>query len=676
MKTRTIIAIVAVIATQPSFADDQSVDRVVVRYEGPQLWNGLRSDGFDISSDGRLIAMPMRGREGVGIWNTSTGAFVCQLDRAISRKVGAACLFFKDDKRIATYARQGRLTIWRVADGKPLSRIMIAPYEYHVRRQLTVAKRGGTVAIVNKMKRTIDVVDLDSGQLVSAVGFPKSIEEIEEIAFDSSGSFVVAIAKVEFKHVLFRFRLKDSKIVGRWALLDELVQGAVLSPHGTYCAVNGESFAEGEGNCYVRLIDMSTGREVHRLPMRLDTRISMAFSADESTLAVRNRTGDSIDLLAVESGRQTKSLHGVFHKVWSIRFASDGSTVGAVTSFGVRLWNTKTGKQFPTTDGIGIRVRLSMDSQGGVLASDSLRGVEVWNNDSKQILWRRPRSRCPIVSRDGDRIYMMTGRDIACHEIRTGDVIWTRSVSDQDFNVGTRRYSVEDRLGEVGPLVVSACETQFAVRTSEKMILVYDRDSDSVQRVKLSPNTRFGGIPVFSQGDKSQLSVPVHARGGLGLRIWNRKGGKFIPSVVDPLAHDETSGLAAAISANGRNCVVLGSDKYGDESAFIFQLEPRKLISTIHLKERRVAFGVTPEWQWPDVIAISSQGAHVAIATNDNSVYLFDGTNGKNTARLRHRHSCSCVSFSSNGRLLACSYTDGSIVVWRVGPTEREDTQM
>src|SRR5262249_22091346 len=70
---------------------------------------------------------------------------------------------------------------------------------------------------------------------------------------------------------------------------------------------------------------------------------------------------------------------------------------------------------------------------------------------------------------------------------------------------------------------------------------------------------------------------------------------------------------------------------------------------------------------WVTSVAVSSDGKHIASASGDGTVKLWDAVTGQEIRTLRgHAGEVTNVTFSPDGRLLASAGADGTVRLWRI----------
>jgi len=197
---------------------------------------------------------------------------------------------------------------------------------------------------------------LDRGQGVSAVS-----PDGKTIAFDDQGGFG-EIALLDTATGKKRFELKGHKSVN---------VALAFSP-------DGKQLASGGFERTVRIWDLATGRQLHKLDQTAMI-VRLAFSPDGKYLAVRIRDG-AVQLFDAAAGTKLASLTSPEGS--SLSFAPDSERLALAGADGtVRVWRTATGKELRCLARGAARCdSVAFSSDGKLLASGHMdRSVRLWD---------------------------------------------------------------------------------------------------------------------------------------------------------------------------------------------------------------------------------------------------------------------------------------------------------
>ncbi len=172
----------------------------------------------------------------------------------------------------------------------------------------------------------------------------------------------------------------------------DIVFAVAFSPDGGHLlSCSGGSFVKGvwgEGGDYtIRLWSLKTGKEVRQLgEQQKDWVMALAFSPDGKTAASGNRNKDTVvRLWNVETGKEIKQFKGHTGAMRSIAFSPDGAALAtAADDQTIRTWNVSTGKElkvFAGHRGVVNRVAYSADGKTLISASQDYT-IRTWNPEN------------------------------------------------------------------------------------------------------------------------------------------------------------------------------------------------------------------------------------------------------------------------------------------------------
>ena len=162
-----------------------------------------------------------------------------------------------------------------------------------------------------------------------------------------------------------------------------------FSPDGKMVAATGDAGGDG---AYVRLLDVSTGRERLTLqgPSGPAGFSSVRFSPDGATVAVAgsDTEGGTVILWDTATGRRLLTLKGHSEHVRPICFSPDGQTLASGSHDNtIKLWELATGRLLGTLEGhTGAVYDVRFSPDGKSLASASLdKTVKLWDVASGEV---------------------------------------------------------------------------------------------------------------------------------------------------------------------------------------------------------------------------------------------------------------------------------------------------
>lgn len=154
----------------------------------------------------------------------------------------------------------------------------------------------------------------------------------------------------------------------------EYISDLVFSP-------DGKILASSSRDRTIRLWNVDSGTELHKLTGHNTYIYSIAFSPDGSTLASGSENG-KIRLWDVNTGQYRVTLEGHRNAVRGIAFSPDGQTLASGSSdYTIRLWNAMTGLYRVTLEGHTNTVNSIVFSPDGktIVSGSSDRLVRMWN---------------------------------------------------------------------------------------------------------------------------------------------------------------------------------------------------------------------------------------------------------------------------------------------------------
>lgn len=397
----------------------------------------------------------------------------------------------------------------------------------------------------------------------------------------------------------------------RWAAMGSV--GAVaFSPDGSV-------LASGDSDGRVRLWEVSTGRELHRLSRHTDSVQSLAFSPDGQTLA--SGGDNSVWLWELRTGQPLHRLEGHSDAVRFLVFSPDGRTLASGgADKAVRLWEVSTGKALHRMEGLANPV-LAFSPDGKLLASGG-------DASSKTRFWEVASGREQNLERKA------AGKAFAPRK----DASWLR----EDLPVAVTRATLLRLQRPAEPvLVFSPDESLMATGGSDERVRVWhalngqelrrmEGHTHPVQSLAFSPDGRI----LASGGTDNTVRLWDVATGHA---LWRLEGNTSPVSAVAfaPGGHTLASG--------GSDTLVHLWDRYtGRESQRL--AEHRRAVRTL---------------------AFHPQGHLLASSGEDAAVILWNAVSGVPEQTLQGGTApVRCLAFSADGQYLAVGGDEKKVRVW------------
>jgi RNA polymerase sigma factor (sigma-70 family) len=350
---------------------DVATGKELPQFQGKRLGLGgawsygiLRS--FTFSPDNRMLAVG--GSDGkIHLWDVATAKEI-RLFEGHSRTV-FSLTFSADGKTLASGGEDATLRLWDVATGKA-----IHPLSGHHGPVTSVALSpdGKTLATAS-WDRTIRLWEMPAGKEVRRLLGHQG--PVASVAWSADGRTLVSADDVGTARF---WDPATGKEIRRLPLVEEGRQ------YGSYLALSPDNKTLAWGWHTMRLVNVATGRELHRI----EGGCSRAFSPDGKTLvaAVSDENHPLVlwDLQGKEVLRFVgEGKWGNHYGACAVTFSPDGKTVlGGCSDGTVRLWETATGKERIQLRGHeGAVAVIAVSANGKFLASSGEhdRTVRLWD---------------------------------------------------------------------------------------------------------------------------------------------------------------------------------------------------------------------------------------------------------------------------------------------------------
>jgi WD40 repeat protein len=448
------------------------------------------------------------------------------------------------------------------------------------------------------------------------------------------------------------------------------VSSVAFSPDSRWLAsaAGGSARSSGPSNpqTLVKLWELGTGRELHRLTGHQDIVNDLAFSADGGLLAT---AGDEVRIWDTTSGRQTERIEGTSQT--TLAFSPDGRILAIREPQRLRLWALGRGELAvfalgnffgrrsvafrgdgarlavpdgdrlkiidPTARTIIAEITVPPESQvlgfvDGHCVVRSRRAYEVWDiSAGKQLRTLAPREGSldgpyHALSRDWRRLAVLNRPELGSVTIR--DIAWNRPPIE-----------LGDRIGAAGAVAFSPDGSLLATKSGERF-WVWDLRTGEP---RLHRRHSQADMLTFTGDGRGIISGDLL----WNLIYWDVASGRERHRIA--LKRDDRSAVTHACSADGRWCV---SGQPGRID--VWQVEDWRLFRTFHTGDIR---GVT----------ISDDGTWVGAARVPNDADLWHRESGQHRLLRGHSADISRVAFSPGGRLLASADFGGVVRLWEPG---------
>ncbi|NES95885.1 MAG: TIR domain-containing protein [Desertifilum sp. SIO1I2] len=386
---------------------------------------------FTFSSNSQTIAATTSDRA-IQLWNATTGKPLSTLKG--SQAQVSLLKFSPDDRAIATVSDNRTMQLWDLNTGRPLYTFQKTPDRV---TRLQFSPNGQTIALHGEDK-ILQLVNRASGQRMKtfeAIQFfdfsttnpilalrsqnkklqlwniaqgkvTQSFEEIQFFNFSPDGRRLVTVDEQQSIHIR---DLKANKQLGVLKGHEDDVIDIKFSPDGqtiasaswdntikvwqlpdrtspivriyqddaklTSFSPDGQRMAFIHSDNIITIRDMTTNREIHRIPGNYEEARYLEFSPDGKLLffvSGKNPTHSQIKLWNLESGQEIRNLPGDREKIYWMEFSPDNRRVALFstpedTSI-IKLWDLETGKEIRRFDRLNYWASFNFSADGQMLA--------------------------------------------------------------------------------------------------------------------------------------------------------------------------------------------------------------------------------------------------------------------------------------------------------------------
>ncbi len=658
---------------------------VVSRIGGRQLLSGGWRPSIALSSDGRRLAMPL-GEDGcIGICDTHSATLVRPLQERETDKTTPYLMYWPNGKKLATYTVPGTLRVW---DLEPVKLIFSVPA--HVDglvgdRQMAVSPGGGVFAVSPDEGRSIRVYDAGSGSLRATVQPPQS-RKLTAIAVDGQSLVGLCIGSEGWDEI-FTWKLETGELQSHCSLKGLLpaASDVFLSPSGKFFAMPGVIAGDGGPEPSIVVGDTKTGKEVRRFARSTEHLSVIAFSHDDSFIAVQEKSSRGVAVLSLKSGDTLTFLPGLYSAAYQMEFSRDGRVLGTASFFGIRLWDIESGEQFPTTTGPESMWSVRFSGNGKLIVSDGPGGVRCWSTSTRDQVWHRDNVHHPTFPWNSLQVFAVDDQgSLHAIDLASGKRAWSRRLPTYEEVIRAHEVpSFRQRMPPPKARLVGASGDQnaFAYIIDGHRIGVYQRTKDAFRLLPDMGRPLPGGGLTFVGGNPDRVCTTVQTTAEWKDESSDLFGDPAEPVMAAKAVYYELStntsrdgvavpfGVEAWYSRNGRYCFVSAIRRLNPSArGELYYLGARtaSMVRAVHFD----GWSIPPDdpYNPADPVAVTDDGTFAALVGDDGVIHVFDLRRGNEQSALRDAHlrEFRCVAFSRDGKRLASGAVDGTIVVWDV----------
>ena len=311
-----------------------------------------------------------------------------------------------------------------------------------------ISESGDFALVPNLSKRRAEVVEIDSGDVVSSWDLPDPKKmSIQRVEFAHNETAIIVGARTtvggtKYGYYFLEYSKQDGKI------------GDIISKTQVHKDLDSRSFPDRFGP---RLILVGNGMAIHDFRKNLTGPVkkvrSSVVSAEidsQSQYVAHCGYSGSVEILDLNSGREVASIDTGARPTSNVAFSPDGKLLAVAIEGRIRFWSTKSGKEkFANNQpGIGAFKSVAISPDEKMLAVADGRGrTQVWNlkkegnrvklpNDSNSGATSEPRPGLLAFSNKGD--YLLGGSNQSKANVN----IWNMKTGKMMAQIQGHKYSV------------------------------------------------------------------------------------------------------------------------------------------------------------------------------------------------------------------------------------------
>jgi WD40 repeat protein len=537
-----------------------------------------------------------------------------------------------DGSQLATFSEVG-LTLRDAKTGEPLA---IYRDEQLGRASSVTWTEDGRVAVLSEVSGTLRLLDLKTGEeLFSAKtdGAPSAEDFVQ-----SKGLIAKALSTRGI--VVWDTHSQQELYPPLIVCEGYCVNSLKLSLDGTRVAV-----AVAAERDQLSVWDLKTGEQLFTVEAPANyAGTRFAWSPDGQYLAAAFDDG-TIFVWDPAQGTQVQVLS--VEKVVGLAWSSDASSLVTLSQYeSLAVWDVKTGQPSRSLhEHTSWIMNLALSPDGGMVAQGAEDGeIILWEAHSGKMLrsftdpagWVNNLAWSP----DGKEIAESGGKNvIRIWDVQTGQQARTWSV--QSLTVVDLAWSPDGSI--LASISYEGKTTLWDASTGEEL--------RSLPEIYGSANLSWS-----PQGDQLSTSYPYPSFEGEQITLWDSRTGELLLTKqgVHDIAWSPLGDMVASISDNGTGFA------RDDTTLVVWDPQTRDEISRFNTG----TFLTHIDWS-PDGKLLVVSGAVDA----DNALMILDAQTGAQLHLLKgHYDIASAVAWSPRGDLIASSSSDGTVIIWRIGP--------
>ena len=531
--------------------------------------------------------------------------------------------FSPDGKCLATGGVNGKICLWRVADGQQLS-----IFQGHTDWVWSVAfSPDGQMLASGSDDGTVRLWRVGTGQCMSTLqGHTK---RLRSVAFSPNGH--VLASSSEDKTIKL-WEVSSSQCLSTLVAHTDWVNSVAFSPDGQLLASGGDEGA-------VKLWDFNAGQCIGTLREHASRIRSVAFSPDAQTLASSSED-QTVKLWDVNTKQCLHTLKGHTNWINSVTFSPDGQILASGDDDQtVRVWEVVTGQCLNILEGHNDSISsVTFSPNGQILASGGYdQTVKFWEVSSGRCLntLQGYTNRLLSVIFSPDSKYLASSN-------------YDQMVRFWDVNSGRCLNTWQGYADKLWSMAFSLDGKMLASVGKDHKVRLWSIKTGRCLRTLYGHTGRLLSVAFSPDGQTLASSSEDQT-----VRLWEISSGRCLNSL-----HEHTSRVRSVTFSQDGQMLASGGD---DQTVMLWKVSTGQCLKILrgHTNQvRSVAFG--PHSQT------------LASASYDRTVRLWDINTGQclNTFAREDADRLLVIAFSPDGQMLASGGYERLIKLWRVSTGE------
>jgi WD40 repeat protein len=294
--------------------------------EGPKC----RLAAVCFTPDGKAMAWGYLDQT-VCLWDADSGKLLTPLHGHQSQVTGLA--FSPSGKELMSASQDGKLYVWDPASGKDLRQAEVRPPDPYGRSPSAMSKfafspDGVYLAVADRNTNSIRLLEQQTRKEVCA--FEARAYDVTSLTFSADGGYLAAAGRGKAVHL---WNVETGQVVRQLDVPQGESSSVAIAPDGKTLAVAVQALDRQRGGyvSQVRLLDITSGKELHQLPTPEQVQ-SIAFSPDGSLLATVGPQPGAFKVWDTASGKVVRPLTGFSgHLTAPVAFAPNGRLVAVAS---------------------------------------------------------------------------------------------------------------------------------------------------------------------------------------------------------------------------------------------------------------------------------------------------------------------------------------------------------